>query len=168
MRERRTLGRGAGRAPGARTEFRKAAAQGSPGALYELGIICLRKQSFEKAFRLLRKAAELGNAGAMKSLGDMYRDGRGVRRSAQNAMQCYRAAAARGNAEAASGIGDIYFFWGKYTEAAAWYCRAAERGYAEAQRKLGQMYEKGYGVTRNHGEALKWFHLADENKASPW
>ena len=148
--------------------FRKAAAQGSPGALYELGIICLRKQSFEKAFRLLRKAAELGNAGAMKSLGDMYRDGRGVRRSAQNAMQCYRAAAARGNAGAASGIGDIYFFSGKYTEAAAWYCRAAERGYAEAQRKLGQMYEKGYGVTRNHGEALKWFHLADENKASPW
>jgi TPR repeat protein len=130
--------------------------------------MCLRRQSFEKAFRLLRIAAELGNDSAMKSLGDMYRDGRGVRHSFEKAILFYRKAAARGNAGAASGIGDIYFCAQKYAEAAAWYHRAAERGYAEARRKLGQMYEKGYGVARDHGETLKWFHLADENKGPSW
>ena len=162
-------GQGAPRNPWRAEELLiKAARQGNPGAVYELGIMCLRRQSFEKAFLLLRKAAELGHDGAMKSLGDMYRDGRGVRHSFDNAILFYRKAAARGNAEAASGIGDIYFFSGKYTEAAAWYCRAAERGYAEAQRKLGQMYEKGYGVAQDHGEALKWFHLADKNRGPSW
>ena len=162
-------GQGAPRNPWRAEELLiKAARQGNPGAVYELGIMCLRRQSFEKAFLLLRKAAELGHDGAMKSLGDMYRDGRGVRHSFENAILFYRKAAARGNAEAASGIGDIYFFSGKYTEAAAWYCRAAERGYAEAQRKLGQMYEKGYGVAQDHGEALKWFHLADKNRGPSW
>lgn len=162
-------GQGAPLNPGRAEElFRKAAVQGNPGALYVLGIMCLRRQSFEKAFGLLRKAAELGNDAAMKSLGDMYRDGRGVRHSFEKSILFYRKAAARGNAGAASGIGDIYFCLQKYAEAAAWYHRAAERGYAEAQRKLGQMYEKGYGVTRDHCEALKWFHLADENKGPSW
>ena len=138
-------GQGAPRNPWRAEELLiKAARQGNPGAVYELGIMCLRRQSFEKAFLLLRKAAELGHDGAMKSLGDMYRDGRGVRHSFENAILFYRKAAARGNAGAASGIGDIYFFSQKYAEAAAWYCRAASRGYAEAQRKLGQMYEKGF------------------------
>jgi len=162
-------GQGAPRNPQRAEELLiKAARQGNPGAVYELGIMCLRRQSFEKAFLLLRKAAELGHDGAMKSLGDMYRDGRGVRHSFQNAIQFYRMAAARGNAGAASGIGDIYFCAQKYAEAAAWYCRAASRGYAEAQRKLGQMYEKGYGVAQDHGEALKWFHLADKNRGPSW
>lgn len=162
-------GQGAPRNPVRAEElFRKAAVQENPGALYELGIMCLRRQSFEKAFLLLRKAAELGHDGAMKSLGDMYRDGRGVRHSFEKAILFYRKAAARGNAGAASGIGDIYFFSQKYAEAAAWYCRAASRGYAEAQRKLGQMYEKGYGVAQDHGEALKWFHLADKNRGPSW
>lgn len=162
-------GQGAPRNPWRAEELLiKAARQGNPGAVYELGIMCLRRQSFEKAFLLLRKAAELGHDGAMKSLGDMYRDGRGVRHSFENAILFYRKAAARGNAGAASGIGDIYFFSQKYAEAAAWYCRAASRGYAEAQRKLGQMYEKGYGVAQDHGEALKWFHLADKNRGPSW
>ena len=162
-------GQGAPRNPWRAEELLiKAARQGNPGAVYELGIMCLRRQSFEKAFLLLRKAAELGHDGAMKSLGDMYRDGRGVRHSFENAILFYRKAAARGNAGAASGIGDIYFFLQKYAEAAAWYCRAASRGYAEAQRKLGQMYEKGYGVAQDHGEALKWFHLADKNRGPSW
>ena len=162
-------GQGAPRNPWRAEELLiKAARQGNPGAVYELGIMCLRRQSFEKAFLLLRKAAELGHDGAMKSLGDMYRDGRGVRHSFENAILFYRKAAARGNAGAASGIGDIYFCAQKYAEAAAWYCRAASRGYAEAQRKLGQMYEKGYGVAQDHGEALKWFHLADKNRGPSW
>ena len=162
-------GQGAPRNPQRAEELLiKAARQGNPGAVYELGIMCLRRQSFEKAFLLLRKAAELGHDGAMKSLGDMYRDGRGVRHSFENAILFYRKAAARGNAGAASGIGDIYFCAQKYAEAAAWYCRAASRGYAEAQRKLGQMYEKGYGVAQDHGEALKWFHLADKNRGPSW
>ena len=97
-------GQGAPRNPWRAEELLiKAARQGNPGAVYELGIMCLRRQSFEKAFLLLRKAAELGHDGAMKSLGDMYRDGRGVRHSFENAILFYRKAAARGNAGTKTG-----------------------------------------------------------------
>ncbi len=36
----------------------------------------------------------------------------------------------------------------------------AEQGYALAQSNLGVMYENGYGVVQNDGEALKWYHKA--------
>jgi len=33
----------------------------------------------------------------------------------------------------------------------------AEKGNAEAQRNIGFMFYKGHGVTKNYGEALKWY-----------
>lgn len=38
----------------------------------------------------------------------------------------------------------------------------AERGDAEAQAKLGHMYEKGHGLPRDYDEAMKWYRLAGE------
>ena len=39
---------------------------------------------------------------------------------------------------------------------------SANAGYASAQNKLGYMYEKGEGVTKDYAEALKWFRKAAE------
>lgn len=44
--------------------------------------------------------------------------------------------------------------------AAKWYLRAAELGYAPAQRNLGGMYGSGRGVARNDTEAKRWFLAA--------
>jgi uncharacterized protein len=40
--------------------------------------------------------------------------------------------------------------------------QAAEKGDAKAQLELGNMYDSGKGVTRNFGEALKWYRKAAE------
>ena len=46
------------------------------------------------------------------------------------------------------------------TEAAKWYQKAAEQGYAEAQFSLGQCYFYGNGVNKNKFEAAKWYQKA--------
>ena len=45
-----------------------------------------------------------------------------------------------------------------YTEAAAWYRKAAEQGHADAQFTLGQMYFAG----DDHAEASTWYRRAAE------
>jgi len=39
---------------------------------------------------------------------------------------------------------------------------AAEQGFAEAQRNLGQLFDFGYGVAQNDKEAAKWYRKAAE------
>ena len=45
-------------------------------------------------------------------------------------------------------------------QAAEWYRKAAEQGYAEAQYQLGIMYYKGRGVPQDYREAYAWVGLA--------
>lgn len=40
--------------------------------------------------------------------------------------------------------------------------RLAEQGDANAQYKVGQMYEKGTGVTKDISEAQQWYQKASE------
>ena len=45
-------------------------------------------------------------------------------------------------------------------QAVYWYRKAAEQGYAMAQRNLGVMYVMGQGVSADEAEALRWFEKA--------
>ncbi|HVH71682.1 MAG TPA: tetratricopeptide repeat protein [Candidatus Dormibacteraeota bacterium] len=47
-------------------------------------------------------------------------------------------------------------------EAARWYRRAAQQGYAPAQNNLGILYDDGIGVPANNEQARKWYRLAAE------
>jgi TPR repeat protein len=47
-----------------------------------------------------------------------------------------------------------------YAEAARWYRKAAEQGYAKAQFNLGFMYHEGLGVARDYVEAIRWVRRA--------
>src|SRR5215472_14731750 len=49
-----------------------------------------------------------------------------------------------------------------YAEAAKWYRKAAQEGYAEAQNRLGQMLEIGQGVRQDDAEAAQWYRKAAE------
>jgi TPR repeat protein len=54
-------------------------------------------------------------------------------------------------------LGEKYYFDDKnYTEAAKWYRKSAEEGYAKAQYELGYMYYDGEGIEKDYSEALKW------------
>ena len=45
-------------------------------------------------------------------------------------------------------------------QAALWYRRAADPGYAPAQNSLGHLYENGRGVPRDYVEAVEWYRKA--------
>ena len=48
-----------------------------------------------------------------------------------------------------------------------WYRKAAEQGYARAQRSLGNHYYKGIGVARDYAEAVRWYRSAADQGDAP-
>ena len=73
--------------------------------------------------------------------------------------------AERGDAVTQYRLGSQYERWAQdYVEALKWYRKAAERGYFEAQFKLGEMYANGKGVAKDDVEALKWYRKAAEQR----
>ena len=49
-----------------------------------------------------------------------------------------------------------------YLQAADWYRKAAEKGFAEAQYGLGFLYLNGYGVPKDFNQATTWMLKAAE------
>ena len=49
-----------------------------------------------------------------------------------------------------------------YENAVKWYLKSAKQGYAEAQNKLGFMYDEGKGVVQDHKMAVAWYLKAAE------
>ena len=49
-----------------------------------------------------------------------------------------------------------------YALALLWYRKAADQGYADAQTRLGTMYNYGQGVTQDYGQAAAWYRKAAE------
>ena len=47
-----------------------------------------------------------------------------------------------------------------YVQAVAWYRKAADQGFADAQNDLGAMYDNGLGVPQDYVQAHLWFILA--------
>src|SRR5205085_11234526 len=47
-----------------------------------------------------------------------------------------------------------------FSEAARWYRKAADQGYAEAQSYLGYMYVHGEGVPQDYTEGVGWYRKA--------
>ena len=62
-------------------------------------------------------------------------------------------------------IGGNYFY-GRgivgldYRQAMAWYRKAADQGYADAQFMVGQIYSNGLGVSRDYDQAREWYQKA--------
>ena len=75
-----------------------------------------------------------------------------------------REAAAEGNPRAMFAIGARYAkgqgVKADMAEAAKWYERAADLGFAPAQYRIGNFSEKGIGVTRDLKKAKTWYQLA--------
>lgn len=79
-----------------------------------------------------------------------------------------REAAANGDAKAIYIVGD-YFSGGipgesenDLAKAFDWYKMSAEKGYAPAQYRVGNFFEKGFGVERDFESAKTWYQMAAE------
>ncbi len=122
--------------------------------------------NYTSAFELYSQAAEWGHATAMRHLGAMYENGRGVRKDDREAARWYRKGAEAGCAEAMNSLGDMYAN-GRGVErdekaAVRWYRKGAEAGCAEAMNSLGDMYANGRGVEQSDKEALAWYRKGAE------
>lgn len=49
-----------------------------------------------------------------------------------------------------------------YRQAFNYYQQAAEQGNAEAQLKIGYMYDMGYGVNQDYYKAFEWYTKSAE------
>lgn len=144
------------------------------------------EQDYAKAMEWYRKAAERGSRDAQYNIGVLYRDGLGVPRDTGQARIWFQQAADRGDLAAGAVLrglldspestpepttptaenemGDRYFY-GRgvnqdYGKALAWYRKAADQGYAEAQHNVGALYENGWGVAQDVEQAKVWYQKA--------
>ena len=161
-------------------------AQFEVGRYYELGLetaLCTRasspiqcrqrarkhvedKDDSVLAFEWIMRAADQGYAAAQYKIGEMYEQGRGVRKDAGAAAMWYTLAAEQGLVEAQFKA-DLYK---KSTQterkevldrrARAADLREAEKGSAEAQLMVAKMYDNGVGVPKNFVKAYMWYNLA--------
>ncbi|HUZ06971.1 MAG TPA: tetratricopeptide repeat protein, partial [Candidatus Paceibacterota bacterium] len=67
-----------------------------------------------------------------------------------------------GDPEAQFHFGELFDHEGKDAEAAAWYLKAAEQGFAPAQCNIGTFYNNGSGVPEDEERACYWFRKALE------
>lgn len=87
-----------------------------------------------------------------------------LRSTREQALEKWLPEAEKGNAEAQNNVGEIYEKGlGRspdYTQAAAWYRKAADQGFPRAQTNLGFLYEKGLGVPQDTQEASRRYRQA--------
>ena len=116
---------------------------------------------------------------AQYTLGDCYRNGRGVENSNSIAVYWYEKLVGQPEgfvppaviAEAITKLNRTYFDLGavhfrgqgveqSYSKAIEWWGKAAEREHAKAQCNLGIMYSSGAHVEQSYEKALKWYEKA--------
>jgi TPR repeat protein len=88
----------------------------------------------------------------------------------QRAIELAETGAALGLPKATFNRGAIDYYRGRYDEALKWFILANDRGMGLAAYMLGNMYEKGEGVSKDGMQALAWFKRAaslKEERAFP-
>ena len=118
---------------------------------------------------MYRRAAEMGDLEAMRSLGFCYECGQGgLTKDKVKAVEWYRKAAEKGNPTAMSSLGFCYEYGqGGLTKdeakAVEWYRKAAEKGNTTAMNNLGICYDDGIGgLTKDEAKAVEWYRKAAE------
>ncbi len=120
--------------------------------------------SDEEHIAQLRPWVKKKKAWAMAMMGQMYRDGDGVKQSYEMARMLYELAAQQGDADAMYSLGFMYAKGEgvevSYERAKEYYEQAAHLGDAKAQFILGIMYANGKGVERDMAKTREWWTKA--------
>lgn len=124
------------------------AEKGEAAAQYELGLILLERKdadSRQKAFEMIKKAAQAGYSPAEVYLGTMYRNGEGVKKDRDEAIRQYHIAIAKGSAWAMFEMGSLLYErpHRDTPQALAWFKKAAQAGHPMAQTAYGVFLLEG-------------------------
>ncbi|KAG0288223.1 hypothetical protein BGZ96_007973 [Linnemannia gamsii] len=107
------------------------------------------------------EGASCGDKEDQVTLGDMYRDGKGVPQDYHIAMVWYLKAARQAFAPAQYNIGDFYFLGHgvrqDFSQAMEWYIKAASLGHAPSLFSIGFLFHDGLGVRKDCTQAMDWY-----------
>ena len=150
----------------------------SMGSVYKLGVTVSEnsaeaQQWYQKAFPLMKKLAEQGEAEAQMHLFEMYRHGNGVADDKKEDWRWLNAAAENGYAEAQETLGMNYHTMrpSNEKEAIRWWTSAARKGNPLAQFFLSNhkgYEERVFWLTRSaeQGGSVALYKLGGD--CSPW
>ena len=124
--------------------------------------------SDEEEIKQLHPWVKKKKAWALTLMGQMYKDGEGVKQSYEMARRLYEQAAQQGDVSAMAHLGFMYCqgqgVEQSYEKAFEYYEQAAQLGHAEAQYNLGFMYATGKGVTKDELKAKEWWTASAEQQ----
>jgi len=141
------------RATALRALAEAAAGTGDPGRLHDIALLYWQRfGEVRRAEALLRRAAELGSAPAMSTLGVLLQQ---VNRPGE-AEQWLRVAASSGAVDAINNLGNLLERRGDLAEAVEFWRRAAEAGSTTAMSSLAL----ALAVHGHQREAREWFERA--------
>lgn len=142
---------------------------GMPASNFILGLNYLEgadgvEKDSQKAFKYLKKSAELEYVSAYDAVGWCYLQGVGIERDINTAKDWFRKGAESGDSKSQVSLADFYAEMDSdAVQAYYWYRKAAEQGEAYAQWKVGLCYDDGIGeVEKNVDEAIKWYRKSAE------
>ena len=152
----------------ARYWYTKAAEQGFAHSEWMLGRIYVDgigvPPNREEGLKWLSKSLAQGHSPTMMTLAAMYTDPSGIPQDPQLVFDLHRAAAQQGNHYSEFEVGRIYRagYLGApdYSQAIAWFQKAAAANYGPADRFLGEMYETGKGVPADAAQAVSHYERA--------
>jgi TPR repeat protein len=133
------------------------------------------KQALERSYaeeaKAALKLAEAGDATAQEVIAKMFLIGRGVTKDEAKGIEWLAKSLGTSpdQPEFQVTIGKLYaadtdqFVKHDYAKAMKLFQQASARGNAEAQYRIGFLYEFGQGVPRNQAEAMKWYLQSAEN-----
>jgi len=116
------------------------------------------KQDYSTAMSELAPLARDGNPDALNMVGQMYENGWGVEKDAERARQYYDRGAAQGHLDSVNSLRKLKNK--DYRIELSSVEPKAQSGDANAQNRLGEMYEFGQGVKRDPVQAFDWYRKA--------
>ena len=114
--------------------------------------------------KYVKQAAALGDASSMKSLGDMYKNGIGTKRSITTALTWYEMAAKHGNINSQMLLAEVYatndVVKKDINKSVYWYGFASNNGNLKATIKLAEHYEHKENASPSLKKAIDYYEKA--------
>ena len=131
-------------------------------ASFTMGILKYVSRDYAAAHQAFVPLAEQGDSHAQYYLGQMYRNGEGVKQDFKQAFKWYKLAAQQGEVRSQHILGQMYHrgvgVIQNHGEAVRWYELAAAQGQVSSQTNLAFMYRDDV-VIQDYKEAIRWFRL---------
>lgn len=138
---------------------------------FDAGVAAYDRGEYTRAYQEWQPLADKGDVAAMRNIGQLYRQGRGVPRDPAKAVYWFERAADGGLDRAMLNLAAMYLSGDGVkrddTLAARWLARAAEMGSPIAAYNLGLLYEAGRGVPLDPNIAASLYTRAAEGGSEP-